>query len=68
MVFRSDGKGSGWHEPPYTWKEEMEFYRRTSPKPGVPMTIYRGSRGPAGKPVPTSEQSSKKEEAQERDE
>ena len=42
MVFRktADGKG-GWHEPPYTWEEEMDFYRRMNPQPGMPMTIYR---------------------------
>jgi hypothetical protein len=68
MVFRKSNGRGGWHEPPYTKEEEMELYRRMSPKPGMPMTIYRGSRGPAGKPVPTSEQFSKKEEAQARDE
>jgi hypothetical protein len=52
MVFRRSDNGGGWHEPPYTWEEEIEFYRRTVPKPGTPMTIYRGSRGPAGKPAP----------------
>ena len=30
MVFRRDDKGGGWHEPPYTWEEEMEFYRPCS--------------------------------------
>ena len=68
MVFRRDDKGGGWHEPPYTWEEEMDLYRRMSPKPGVPKTIYRGSQKAADKPAPTSEQSSKKEEVQERDE
>ena len=23
MVFKRDKKGGGWHEPPYTWEEEM---------------------------------------------
>ena len=29
MVYRKcdDGVG-GWHEPPYTWEEEMEFYKQ----------------------------------------
>jgi hypothetical protein len=42
MVFVPNGKGGGWHEPPFTWEEEQELYRRMSPQPGVPMTIYRG--------------------------
>ena len=52
MVFTQgdDGK-SGWYEPPYNWEEEMEFYRRMSPKPGTPMTIYRGPRRAADKPA-----------------
>lgn len=49
MVFLPNGPNIGWHEPPYTWEEEMEFYRRMSPKPGVPMTIYRGPRKAADK-------------------
>lgn len=51
MVFRKSEKGGGWHEPPYTWEEEQEFYRRMSPKPGTPMTIYRGPKA-ADKPAP----------------
>jgi hypothetical protein len=57
MVFRRDEKGGGWHEPPYTWEEEMDLYRRMSPKEGF--TIYHGSprkRGPvpvADRPVPS---------------
>jgi hypothetical protein len=46
MVFRQTKYG-GWHEPPYTKEEEMDFYRRMNPKPGTPMTIYRGQRKPA---------------------
>jgi hypothetical protein len=52
MVFRRDDKGGGWHEPPYTWEEEMDLYRRMSPKPGTPMTIYRGPKKAADKPAP----------------
>jgi hypothetical protein len=26
-------KGGGWHEPPYTWEEEMDFYRRINAGP-----------------------------------
>lgn len=45
MVFRMNDAGTGgWHEPPYTWEEEQELYRRMSPQPGVPTTIYRDPR------------------------
>ncbi len=56
MVFRKCKQGGGWHEPPYTWEEEMDLYRRMSPKPGVAMTIYRGPRKPADKPARASGQ------------
>jgi hypothetical protein len=49
MVFRKDEKGGGWHEPPYTWEEEMEFYRRMN---AGPQTIYRGPPKPTAKPAP----------------
>jgi hypothetical protein len=52
MVFRRDEKGGGWHEPPYTWEEEMELYRRMSPKEGF--TTYHGSPRKRG-PVPVAE-------------
>jgi hypothetical protein len=33
MVFKlSDDGKTGWHEPPFTWKEEQELYRRMSPR------------------------------------
>jgi hypothetical protein len=51
MVFVPNGKDGGWHEPPYTWEEEMDLYRRMSPKPGTPMTIYRGQQRAADKPA-----------------
>jgi hypothetical protein len=50
MVFRKDNKGGGWHEPPYTWEEERDFYRRIN---AGPMTIYRSAQpGAADKPAP----------------
>jgi len=58
MVFRRDDKGGGWHEPPYTWEEEMDLYRRMSPKPGTAMTIYRGPKKAADKPVPEKDDDS----------
>jgi hypothetical protein len=66
MVFRRDDKGGGWHEPPFTWKEEQELYRRMSPQPGVPMTIYRGPQKSAHKPA-QSEPPQQEGKAQERD-
>jgi hypothetical protein len=39
--------------PPYTWEEEMDFYRRVN---AGPMTMYYGSRRSDGKPAPTEEQ------------
>jgi hypothetical protein len=48
MVFRRDKKGGGWHEPPYTPEEEMEFYRRMN---AGPQTIYRGPQKAADKPA-----------------
>jgi hypothetical protein len=59
MVFRRDDKGGGWHEPPYTWEEEMELYRRMN---AGPMTIYYGSRGPDGKLKRTSDKQGPTEE------
>jgi hypothetical protein len=32
MVFKNCKQGGGWHEPPYSWEEEQEIYRRMSPK------------------------------------
>lgn len=56
MAFRRDDKGGGWHEPPYTWEEEMEFYRRMNPKPGASMTIYRGPQKSGDKPTQPEQQ------------
>jgi hypothetical protein len=54
MVFVPNGKGGGWHEPPYTWEEEMEFYRRVN---AGPMTVYRSQKpGSADKQAPAEEQ------------
>ena len=55
MVFRwNDAGTSGWHEPPYTEEEEMEFYRRTGG--AKELTIYRSARpGAAGKQEPAKE-------------
>jgi hypothetical protein len=55
MVFVPDGKGGGWHEPPYTWEEEMEFYRRMN---AGPQTIYRGPKKAADKPAPEKDDDS----------
>ena len=49
MVFKKCKQGGGWHEPPYTWEEEMEMYRRMN---AGPQTIYRGPPKPAGKLAP----------------
>jgi hypothetical protein len=54
MVFRRSEGGGGWHEPPYTEEEEMEFCRRTGGAKSL--TIYRNQRpGSAGKPAPTKQ-------------
>jgi hypothetical protein len=55
MVWRWNDAGTGgWHEPPYTEEEEMEFYRRTGG--AKELTIYRSARpGAAGKPAPTKQ-------------
>jgi hypothetical protein len=50
MASRSPSRGHRG-EPPFTWEEEQELYRRMSPKPGVPMTIYRGPKKAADKPA-----------------
>jgi hypothetical protein len=39
MVRKIDGKGGVYHEPPYTWEEEQELYRRMG---GGPITIVKG--------------------------
>jgi hypothetical protein len=48
MVFRRDEKGGGWHEPPYTWEEEMDIYRRMN---AGPQTIYRDRKKAADMPA-----------------
>jgi hypothetical protein len=53
MVFVSNGRGGGWHEPPHTWEEETEFYRRMN---AGSMTFYRGPRKPADKQASTEQQ------------
>lgn len=41
MVRRVDKKtGAAYHEPPYTWEEEMDFYRRIG---GGPKAILHGA-------------------------
>jgi hypothetical protein len=55
MVFRKDDKGGGWHEPPYTWEEEMEFYRSYNAGMAsgeATVWISEKARGPAAKSVP----------------
>ena len=49
MVFVPNGRGGGWHEPPYTKEEEEEFYRRVG---NGPVTIVKGPHRPtpAGSP------------------
>jgi hypothetical protein len=54
MVFVPDGRGGGWHEPPYTEEEEFDFYRRMN---AGPMTFYRSPLGAADKQAPTEEPS-----------
>jgi hypothetical protein len=44
MVKRITDNGTVYHEPPYTWKEERDFYRRIG---GGPITVLRG---PPAKP------------------
>jgi hypothetical protein len=38
MVRRIAKNGYAWHEPPYTWEEEQDFYRRIG---GGPVTVVR---------------------------
>ena len=48
MVRRVAKEGGVWHEPPYTFEEEMELYRRVDgpitilhgPPPSAPETPY----------------------------
>ena len=44
MVRRTGDDGGVWHEPPYTWEEEQDMYRRMG---GGPVTILRAPRGGA---------------------
>ena len=39
MVKKFYPNGDAYHEPPYTWEEDMEYYRRTS---GGPITVVKG--------------------------
>ncbi|GEO19304.1 hypothetical protein [Microvirga aerophila] len=45
MVKRIDDRGQAYHEPPYTWEEEMELYRQMSPKARLTW-MHAGPRGP----------------------
>jgi hypothetical protein len=55
MVYKSDGRGGGWHEPPYTWDEEMEFYRRyDAAMASGKATIYRSLPAAAEPPNKTT--------------
>jgi hypothetical protein len=60
MVYRrNDDDTGGWHEPPYTEEEEMEFYRRTGGAKSL--TIYRSQRpASADKPHPKEEKAGPK--------
>jgi hypothetical protein len=51
MVFKKCKQGGGWHEPPYTWEEEMALYRASAMQPGS--VIYYGSPRKRG-PVPAA--------------
>ena len=56
MVFRRDDKGGGWHEPPYTWEEEMKFYRRyDAGMASGKATIYRSQPATAEPPKQESD-------------
>ena len=33
MVLRISKQGGRWHEAPFTWEEEMDFYAKTKTRP-----------------------------------
>jgi hypothetical protein len=52
VVYRKNDDGTGgWHEPPYTWEEKQDMYRRMD----GPQTIYRGPVKPADKQDPSEQ-------------
>jgi hypothetical protein len=42
MVRKLDPWGAPYHEPPYTWEEKRDFYRRIG---GGPVTVVKRSPG-----------------------
>jgi hypothetical protein len=58
MVRVKGADGGYFHEPPYTWEEEQDFYRRVS---GGPITVVhapaakRVAKPKRSKPVPSAE-------------
>ena len=41
MVKKINDKGGVYHEPPYTWEEEMDFYQRVGG--ATSLTIYHST-------------------------
>jgi hypothetical protein len=56
MVKRIDDKGQAYHEPPYTWEEQQELYRRMSGEKSLTL-VHAGPRGPQPPAPPLAEQS-----------
>jgi hypothetical protein len=60
MVRKMDDKGGYYHEPPYTWEEEMAIYKGMDID--GPVTVLRGPRPastpsiPPQKPLPPQEE------------
>jgi hypothetical protein len=54
MVRRIDDKGGVYHEPPYTWDEEQELYRRMSGTKSL-TRIHAGPRGPRPPSLPAEQ-------------
>jgi hypothetical protein len=57
MVRRVGKDGGVWHEPPYTWDEEMDFYGRVG---GGPVAILHAPK-PAAAKSPKSPKPPRKE-------
>jgi hypothetical protein len=52
MVRKVAKNGAVYHEPPYTWQEEMEFYRRVGG--ATSLTILHGTPPAAVEPAPAA--------------
>lgn len=51
MVYRKCDNGvGGWHEPPYTWEEEMEFYKQFVVGDGKGVTVLHAPAAPPQTP------------------